>query len=230
MSPDRYNLAIETATADGSVALGRGDEMLADEALPTQQRHAIGLMPMIDRLTQQHGFAPGEAGEVYVSVGPGSFTGLRIGMTAAKTLARTTGAKLVAVPTLEVIAENAPAEYARIAVCLNAKRGQCFTGIYDRTAETWQAISKPALLTPDEIAAHEPAAVIGDAFVIEKLDWPGAIKRLDPALAVPRAAVVWRLGRALAARGAFTDAYALVPMYVRLPEAEEKWRERQAAS
>lgn len=230
MPRKRYNLAIETATADGGVALGCGDELLAAEQLPAQQRHAIGLLPAVDRLTREHGFAPSDAEHIYVSVGPGSFTGLRIGITAAKMLARLTGAKLVAVPTLDVIAENAPTDRPRVAVCLNAKRGQCFTGIYDRLDDRWARRVEPALLTPDQIAGHEPAALIGDAFVIEQLEWSPSIERLDPTLAVPCARVVWQLGRALAERSAFTEAYALAPTYVRLPDAEEKWRERQAAS
>ncbi len=228
MPTARYNLAIETSSPAGSVSLGAGDELLESGVLPAQQRHAIALMPAVDAMVARHGFQPRDCEAVFVSVGPGSFTGLRIGVTIAKTLARVSGAAIAAVPTLDVIAENVTADHERVAVCLNAKRGQCFTGVYQRTEDGWQRITDPALLTPPQVAEHEPAAVVGDAHVVERLDWPGAIERLGVELAVPRSEVVWRLGRAMLERGETTDPYALSPLYVRLPEAEEIWQKNQA--
>ena len=90
-------LAIETSGREGSVAVLRDGDVLAEEHFPHGLKHAAELVPMIDRLCAAQGWAPGDVAEVYVSVGPGSFTGLRVGITVAKSLAFATGAALVAV-------------------------------------------------------------------------------------------------------------------------------------
>jgi len=226
MSASQYSLAIETSARQGGVTLGRGDELV--ESLPLgQKRHAVELMPAIDELARRHGFTPKQIARVYVSVGPGSFTGLRIGITTAKTLAHTTGAKLVAVPTLDVVVENAPADRPHVAVCLAAKRGQCYTGVYSRNGDGWQRELDPMLLSPAELVerAERPLAVIGDH--LPDFDWPNDVECLGASLAMPSSAVVWRLGQKLAEAGTFTEPLALTPHYVRLPEAEEVWRAKQ---
>jgi tRNA threonylcarbamoyladenosine biosynthesis protein TsaB len=221
-----FNLAIETSSRHGSVTLGRADVMLATVELPEQRRHAVELMPAIDRLCRDHGAGPRAIGEIYVSVGPGSFTGLRVGVTTAKILGRVTGAKLVAVPTLAVVAANAPADMPRVAVMLNAKGGRCFTGVFEEA----RPVGEPSLMTPAELANMYRGPLIGDH--LPPFDWPEDVQLLDSSLAVPRSAVVWSIGRKLAVEGRFTPALEFVPLYVRLPEAEELWqaRNQQAAS
>jgi tRNA A37 threonylcarbamoyladenosine modification protein TsaB len=139
-----------------------------------------------------------------------------------------TGAKLVAVPTLDIVIENAPVEHEHVAVCLGAKRGQCFTGVYHRDADHWQRVIDPTLMTPAELIqrAKRPLAVVGDH--LPPFDWPGDVECLDGALAEPRSEVAWRLGRAAAKAGRFVEALALTPLYIRLPEAEEVWQAKQA--
>ncbi len=227
---ETYSLAIETSSRSGGVALGRGAEMLREIELGEQKRHAVGLMPGIDALCKERGIGPRDIGVIYVSVGPGSFTGLRVGITTAKILGRTTGAKLVAVPTLDVIVENAPTDLPHVAVCLNAKRGQCFTGIYTRCEAGWEPRIEPSLLSPDEMLskAPRPLAVIGDA--LSPQEWPNDVQLLGSDLARPRVATVWRLGRVLAERGLYIDPVQMTPLYVRLPEAEELWQKRQATA
>ncbi|MBI1370100.1 MAG: tRNA (adenosine(37)-N6)-threonylcarbamoyltransferase complex dimerization subunit type 1 TsaB [Planctomycetes bacterium] len=229
MNQGDYNLSIETSGRHGGVALGRGDELIEAVDLPEQRRHAVALLPTIDALCGRHGVTPGSIGEIHVSVGPGSFTGLRIGITTAKTMAHVTGAKLVAVPTLDVVVENAPADRKTVAVCLAAKRGQCFTGVYDRRGDRWERRIEPSLLTPGELVEQVPGelAVIGDH--LPEFDWPSGVECLPPALARPRGAVVWRLGRALAKAGRFVEPLALAPLYIRLPEAEEVYQARHGS-
>ena len=98
------NLAIETSGRRGEIALGRDDELLAVRELPQKRRHNIDLMQTVDELFGEHGVRPGDLGEIYISSGPGSFTGLRIGMTAAKMLSMSGKVRLVSVPTLEATA------------------------------------------------------------------------------------------------------------------------------
>ena len=234
MPNEPVNLALETSSRHGSIAVGRGDRLLETVVLAEQQRHAIELLPRLNALAAKHRFAPADIREVFVSVGPGSFTGLRVAVTTAKMLALAHGAKLVAVPTLDVVVQNAAAGDAgdqaptTVAVLLNAKGGRCFTAVYDRRQGRWMARGAPALLTPSEAIARAgtPLTIIADR--LPTCDLPDGVTVRTGPLAVPRAESVWRLGRNLARREAFTAPHALSPLYVRLPDAEEKWRERHA--
>ncbi len=91
MGDGRYNLAIETSSRSASIALGCADRLIEAVDLPPQRRHNVGLMPAIDRLCGAHGVTPRDLAEVYVSLGPGSFTGLRVAVAAVKMLALAQG-------------------------------------------------------------------------------------------------------------------------------------------
>ncbi|HXE54444.1 MAG TPA: tRNA (adenosine(37)-N6)-threonylcarbamoyltransferase complex dimerization subunit type 1 TsaB, partial [Tepidisphaeraceae bacterium] len=101
-------LAIETSGRISSVAIVEDGRVLGEDQFPHGLQHAAEIIPRIDRLCRSHDWAPADLRELYVSAGPGSFTGLRIGITLAKTLALATGAKIVAVPSVRVLARNAP--------------------------------------------------------------------------------------------------------------------------
>lgn len=225
------SLAIETSSRQGSISLGRGDQLLQTVELPGQQRHAIALMPAIDDLIGRHSMQPSSIDEIYVSLGPGSFTGMRIGLTIAKMLGRLLGAGLVGVPTLPVVAMNIPPAAGQwLAVCLNAKRGQMFTGIFQSSEDDscgWLSVGSPALLKPSEMlqAAGRPLWIIGDT--LPDFDLPEQVEILSPMLAIPSSRYVWQIGRRMAREGRFTDPVALLPQYIRLPEAEELWQARQ---
>jgi tRNA threonylcarbamoyladenosine biosynthesis protein TsaB len=224
MTDRRYILAIETATATGSIALGEEERLVDVVPLDQAQRHGVELMPAIDRICQDYSIQPPDLRAVCVSIGPGSFTGLRIGVTTAKMLAHTTGCALVAVPTLDVIARNAPARYANVAVMLNAKRGQAFTGIYQQDESGMRCIVEHSLMTPDQVLAQtgRPLVLLGDSAVQRLGPEPGeGVQWLDASLAIPRAEVVLSLGRDLLGEGRCVDPVQLTPLYVRLPEAEE---------
>src|SRR5512146_512531 len=111
-------LAIETSGRVGSIALAQGGSILAEAEFEHGLKHAAEIIPMIDRLCRERQWTPRDIEHAYVSAGPGSFTGLRIGITLAKTLAFATGAKLVAVPTVRVLAENAPAGARNVIIVL----------------------------------------------------------------------------------------------------------------
>ncbi|MFT3788104.1 MAG: tRNA (adenosine(37)-N6)-threonylcarbamoyltransferase complex dimerization subunit type 1 TsaB [Tepidisphaeraceae bacterium] len=220
-------LALETSGRTGSVALHRDGVLIAERSYPHGLQHAAAVVPMVDELCRSHGLAPSSIEAVYVSAGPGSFTGLRVGVTMAKTLAFATGAKLVAVPTVDVLAANAPPEATNVIVILDAKRGQIFTARFARSSEGALTAIEPAHL--DTLKAMldrtpRPVWLIG-----EGIDYHREAIPIDPATIVgeksawtPRAAVVAELGSALAAAGQFVDPYKLTPIYIRLAEAEEK--------
>lgn len=243
MGESAYNLAIETSSRRGSVTIGHGSgsgaKLLETLVMGQQRRNAMDLMPAIDELCRRHSVTPTQIGALFVSVGPGSFTGLRIGITTAKTLAATLKAQVVAVPTLDAVienvsTENAPPHHPLVAVMLNAKRGQCYTGLYRREENTagsaWAPAFEPRLMSVDELieSADRPLAILSDQLPKEALPdgAPEGVVILDAELAIPSSETVWRLGQAKLAKGETIDPLALNPLYIRLPEAEEVWQAR----
>ena len=234
MADPPYNLAIETSGRHGSVSLGRGDDLLASEHLTQQRRHNVGLMPAIDRLCREHGASPRELRELYVSLGPGSFTGLRVGITTAKMIALATGAKVVGVPTLEVLSPNAPDEVEHVAVGLNLKRETLYSAVFRRPRKRHPGgngvalLVDPALRTLEELlrVTPRPAALIAEKLPDHAATLPDDIAALPPSAAVARSEIVWHLGRERAKRGDFTVPAKLRPLYVREPEAVTLWNQR----
>ncbi|MEX1015225.1 MAG: tRNA (adenosine(37)-N6)-threonylcarbamoyltransferase complex dimerization subunit type 1 TsaB [Phycisphaeraceae bacterium] len=228
-----YNLAIETASRHGSLALGRGDELLATVALPVQRRHRVGLLPGIAAICAEHDVTAGDLGELYVSLGPGSFTGLRVAMASAATLSLAQPVKIVGVPTLEALARNTPTEHERVAVCLNVKRGTAWSAVYEREGDGWRIIVEPALRSLGELLelAARPTALLGDPLPTPPEvpePWPAGVTVLNGELARPRAEAVWRIGRERARQQMFIPPADLRPIYAREPEAVTLWNQRHA--
>ncbi len=125
-------LALETSGTAGSVALLEGQHIAGQEFLPEGQRTAQTLAPTIRNLLSRAKWRPGDVGLVAVAQGPGSFTGLRIGVTTAKTFAYAIDAEILGVDTLEVVATRAPASCQRLDVVLDAQRREVFATRFRR--------------------------------------------------------------------------------------------------
>ncbi len=226
-------LAIETSHRGGGVALvdGRGDrfELLGEAPLetgggPDPRRAAQTLVPSIALLLKQHGLAPQDLQLVAVASGPGSFTGLRIGVVAAKTMAHAAGAKLVGVHTLAAIAEGCARESGRLWAIADAQRGELFCAAFD-ASDTAPPRQPPTHTVPiaDWLARLEPGdAVAGQPLneLAERL--PEGVAAVDQERWTLTAASVGRLGLRLAQAGLFDDPLQLVPSYYRRSAAEEK--------
>jgi tRNA threonylcarbamoyladenosine biosynthesis protein TsaB len=223
-------IAIETSGKTGSIALADGSSVLVEEQFPHGLKHAAEIVPIIDRLCRARGWGPRDLEHLYVSAGPGSFTGLRIGITLAKTLAFATGVKLVAVPTLRVLAENAPPEASNLVLVLDAKRDQIFTARYERRQEGWREGESAHLdsLTSMLQRTPRPVHLLGEGIPYQKKFIPSdpAIIVTPPDLWRARAAAVAKIGAELARAGNFSDPDRLTPIYIRLPEAEEKFAQQ----
>lgn len=227
--PDRpYNLAIETSGRSGSVTLGRGDEVIESAELQNKRRHNVELIPTIDALCKRHGIAPGAVGQVYVSLGPGSFAGLRVGVTTAKMLALASGVQVFGIPTLDVLSHNAPAEAQHVAVCLNLKRETVHCAVYERVDENRSAIVEPKLRTMAELLdlCPRPVSLIGDPLPAIPDELASGVTILPAEAAVGRSLAVWKLGRLAAETREPDDPMKLAPMYIREPEAVEIWNQR----
>jgi tRNA threonylcarbamoyladenosine biosynthesis protein TsaB len=230
-------LAIETATSAQSVALFEEDRLLADISYEATAHKGGLLLPAVDRLLKQAGLAAKDLGAVAVSVGPGSFTGLRVGLATAKGLALGTGAMLVGVPTLEVLAEGYAVPDVTICALLDARRGEVFMALFKRVgaggAETHlERLSPDAVLTPEAVKsvlarAESPVHLIGDGAVRYR-------ERFDAMLGdrvcmtetglrtVPSAAMAGLVGLRQLAGGKRPGA-VVEPVYLRKAEAEVNW-------
>lgn len=226
-------LAIETSSRTGSVAIASGAQLIRQIDLPPKMRHAVELMPAIRDLLAEAKWTPRDLNQIYVSTGPGSFTGLRIAITIARSLAQAVGAQTVAVPTLDAIALNAPADVQNLAVILDAKRGQVFAARYARqngiVVRTWG----PGLIDPAYFVRETPVplAVTGEGVDYHRVTLQAALENsyheLPRELWFGTARGIHEIGYKLAKNCEFTPWAQLIPTYIRLAEAEEVWRKKQ---
>lgn len=222
-------IAVETSGRRGSVALAIGDETPAQSDFSQDMRHSSELLPAIKGLLEQFGKKPAQIQHVYLSIGPGSFTGLRIAVTFAKTLAMANSVKIVAVNTSDVIFANIqerPAELQcdRFVTIIDAKRGQFFVAAYCKTDSGYKNILPDSMMSAEQIIekfadSEHPTALLGEGLVYyaDKFKTRGIIVT-DQKYWWPAAANVHRLGWEKAAKGEFTDALELQPMYLRQPQ------------
>lgn len=234
------SLAIETSGHDSSVALGIGDAIAAIGRIQ-QKRHAVDLVPTIDNLFKDNALTPSDLSEIYISIGPGSFTGLRIGITVAKLLARTTGAKIVAVPTLDSLAyglshADHPPLPDVVAIMLNIKNETGWANLYLSSPSGWAPSLASGLFTLSTLKEHAstPLGLIAEILPesIESAPDPAAalsalnIRHLPQDLTLSQASSVWHIGRQMASQGLFTDPLSIAPLYAREPEAVTLWNKR----
>lgn len=219
MSDRTASLALETSGRTAHVALGLNGQFIEARGVPRTRRNNLELIPTADALLRGHDLTPGGLTELYVSVGPGSFTGLRMAIAAAKMLAMTNpGLKLVAAPTLDVLAYQNKQDDGPIAVCLNIKRGTMYCAVYQGD----RRVVEPALRTLDELiaAVSDPEQLS----LVCEVDL-GHAAQLPPERAVVDPRWTWAVGHRLAQEGHFTDPRELLPLYIREPEAVTLWNE-----
>lgn len=217
--------------------MGCGPRVLGTRAILGSRRHAAEFIPAVADVCREHSVSPTAIGLVFVSTGPGSFTGLRISTAAARMIALATDARVVAVPTLEVIAQNATDTAAppdRLVVMLDAKRGNVYAAAFAHREGHYVSLGEPVEADPARFLADHggsASAVMGTGVAVHRETVESCrCPILSESLNQPRPETVYRLGFSRAVAGAFTDRRALVPTYVRPPEAEEKWRQRNESS
>ncbi len=230
MSHEPLLLAIETATAAAGVALLRGDAVIAARALSGERQAAETLLPAVIALLADANVALAAIDAFAVSAGPGSFTGLRVGVATVKGLAFGSDARVVSVPTLGALALRATPAPGPIVALLDARRGEVYAALYDGDLAQPPRIG-PVVLRPDaladiiaSLATGQTCTVIGEgvAVVADLLHarFGDALRLVPPPPGLPAAAAVGQLGARLLAAGAGISADALAPVYVRRAEAE----------
>jgi tRNA threonylcarbamoyladenosine biosynthesis protein TsaB len=221
-------LGIETSGPKGGVALltERGCE---ERRFDTQRSLGAELAPAIQDLLDKAGLGPANPPDlVAVDLGPGSYTGLRVGLAAAKGLAFAWGRPLIGVRLVDALARQAPP--ARRVVCaVDAQRGEVWHCVLERRGPTAELVQEARISEFDFLAQAlaEDAIVIGDAAHTVERALAGRSLRVAPGeLAWPQPRLVAELGRERHLRGEREDAIALSPVYLRANEAEERRRKR----
>jgi len=229
-------LAIESATAHASVALLRGAEVVARRAGDGRQHHSETLLPMVDAVLAEAGLRLDGVTACAVSIGPGSFTSLRVGLATVKGLCFASDRPTVAVPTLAALAHAAVHGGAAkgddlVVPVLDARRGEVYAAAYRfeaSTAGAWPSeVLAPRVLAADALVEALPdgGCLVGDGVPVIVAGLAGAVGRsaLDVrsgARVLPDAASVGWLGRRALEAGEGVDAADLVPRYLRRAEAE----------
>ncbi len=225
-------LAIDTSELVGSVAALSDGNVLAENKLPHDQGSAQSLAPAIARLLDTVAWKAAEVQAVAVTDGPGSFTGLRVGVTTAKVFAYSVKAEVLAIDTLEAIAAACPAEVDRVAVAMDAQRGQVVAVSFQRGSDGWFSPEGPWQLADfDAWLAGLPdgIAVTGPVLHRASQELPAHLRVLPSQYWSPTASAVGRLAARRIARGERDDLWTVSPRYSRRSAAEEKWERTQQA-
>ncbi|GAB4389189.1 MAG: tRNA (adenosine(37)-N6)-threonylcarbamoyltransferase complex dimerization subunit type 1 TsaB [Thermodesulfovibrionales bacterium] len=224
-------LAVETSTMMGGVAIVDDREGLVVESrLSVKAAHSARLMPELDRALRAAGLGLGDINALAVSAGPGSFTGLRIGLATVKGLAFSTGLPVVAVPTLEAFAWCFPQSPHPVCPMLDARKKEVYAGVF-----AWEGGDLARLVAETNIRAADLARMVEDRPGV-LFAGQGAVIYQDeiravlgeralfapPHLMAPMPSAVALVGLARALAGEFSDPRSLGPVYIRKSEAESK--------
>jgi tRNA threonylcarbamoyladenosine biosynthesis protein TsaB len=219
-------LGIETSTSRLGLALWRDASGLGELVLDLGRKHCEKILVGLDGLLSDLGVRVGELDGIAVSQGPGSFTGVRIGLAFAQGLAVAGGSRLVGIPTLDAIAHGASLWQGPLVACLDARRDEVYFCAYKRVGVGAERLDGEAMVgSPERVAAH--CAALGPRVLLvgngaERVPHAaGAGVVLAPAdLAHPRAQVVAALGAERLARGGGEEPERVEPIYVRRSDAE----------
>ncbi|HOM72947.1 MAG TPA: tRNA (adenosine(37)-N6)-threonylcarbamoyltransferase complex dimerization subunit type 1 TsaB [Armatimonadota bacterium] len=218
-------LAIDTSTDIAGLALATEDKLISELSFRHKMDLLQRLMPNVDRLISDAGMKQSDLDALVVSLGPGSFTGLRIGMAAAKSIAHVLGKPIIGVPTMDVLAESAAAACPKsIVTAIHARPGDVFWSLFRCEAGKLAKVVEDEASTVEEMlerACQEDQVVFcGDGVernraIIEQKCGPDSI--LPQWYHFPRASVLVSLGIRRLLRGESDDLFSLTPRYVRKP-------------
>jgi tRNA threonylcarbamoyladenosine biosynthesis protein TsaB len=218
-------LALETSGFGAAVALLEDGTLLVEEQLGSEERSARGLAPLIQTVLSQLDWQPGDVELIGVTLGPGSFTGLRVGVTTAKMLAFAIGCKLVGVNTLRALAEPLPVEFERGWSILDAQRGELFAQAWRRQAGVVEPMGDVEVLSELALIGKLQSgdAIVGPVLARVAEQIPAGAHVVAESFWQPTAASVGRLAHKAFLSGQVDDAISLVPQYFRRTAAEEQW-------
>jgi tRNA threonylcarbamoyladenosine biosynthesis protein TsaB len=221
-------LAIETSTMLGGVAIMDSDTLIAESRINIKITHSESIMGEIDHMLMRSRLTIGDIDVICISIGPGSFTGLRVGLSTAKGLVYATGSKLVAVPTLEAFAWNIPFSMHQVCPLLDARKKEVYAAIFKWTDKGFIRVVYEQAVRIDNLLSKitSPTIFIGEGAVMYRDRIEKRLGNLAiftaPQWTVPSPSAVAFLGMQKAKRREYEDPLRLVPLYLRKSEAEIK--------
>ncbi len=228
-------LAVDTSSNVATIALMEDEKLIAEIVLNYKKTHSEKLMPMMEDLLNQCDVKPTEIDIFTASVGPGSFTGLRIGITTIKAMAQALNKPVVGVSTLEGLAFNLPYAEGLICPIIDAQRDVVYTALYRWEGTGLVEVMQQQVLSVEELINYlhtkdEKIIFIGDA--VEKFNEILQEKLMDKAsfppnsVVFPRASSIAALARKSALKGQLMEAATMIPLYMRKSQAENQYDEK----
>lgn len=228
-------LGLDTSTMMTTCAVMEAESLLGEFSLSLDMSHSEALVPMIGELMDNLGMRISDMDGFAVSKGPGSFTGLRIGLATAKGFAHVTGKPIVGVSSLEVLADNMYG-HEIVVPMMDARRDRVFTAIYTMEGDRWIPLLGPDALPVEELIKiikrdHERIVLVGDGAVRYRNEFvEGLGNRIlfaPGSLNLSRAASVCRLGMAKLAEGRSDDMFTMAPEYLRDSQAQRMQKKKR---
>ncbi len=229
-------LGIESATQQVGCAIGGHEGVLASAHSARGRRHAESLAPQMQFVLNQARVTIDEISVVAVDVGPGLYTGLRVGVSTAMATAFGLGVPMIGVSSLDLVAF--PVRHTRrlIAAAIDARRGELFTAFYRQVPGGLQRVTEPHVVSPDDLfnelmAEGTECLVVGDGAIRYRAELSGIskVEVADESLAYPSAASLVALAHARALREEFVQPSEISPLYLRRPDAEANWSSRSVS-
>jgi tRNA threonylcarbamoyladenosine biosynthesis protein TsaB len=228
-------LAIDTCDARGSVAVLRCDAVLGLRVHEALEEYSSWLIPSAEAALQDAGLKMEDVGGFAVAAGPGSFTGVRVGLTTVKAWVEVLGKPVAAVSRLEAIAEESRVSETFVGAFADARRGQVFGAVYKRTGGGLVLVGEESVMAPDEFVRSVREVTCGGPagwastdreIITSQADWRQREARGECVVAVTTvlAPVIGRIGARKIAAGEATDALRLDANYVRRSDAEIFWK------
>lgn len=225
-------LAIETSTMLGGVAIADEKGLIAETRLNVKSTHSERLMATIDEQLRQSEMTLNDIDVFAVASGPGSFTGLRIGLSTAKGLCYATGRPLVMVPTLDAFARSFPFSKHPVCVMLDARRGEVYAAVFQWDGGFVKLLDEVSA-SPEELFrdVSGPVVLAGEGALVYRVRLVALLG--ERALFAPLISMVQSpanvamLGLEKALQGQYTEASAAEPLYIRKSEAEVKWSQKR---
>ncbi len=223
-------LGIETSTPQVSVAVGSEEGILASCLLGRGRSHVEFVAPAISFALSRAGVELRRLAGVAVSTGPGLFTGLRVGVAAARALAQALDLPLIGIPSLDLLAYRVRFASRLVCAAIDAKRGEVYAGLYRPVPGGMQRVGEFRLWSPASLAAEldatgEDVLLVGDGFLVHRRAFLGLERAewVSPAMSFPSAEVLVELAVPRLHREEYSSPFEVRPIYLRKSDAEIAW-------
>lgn len=228
-------LGIDTSTMAANVAVLEDDKLICEYTINTKKTHSQKLMPMIENMLKLSDLDIKEIDAIAICVGPGSFTGLRIGMATAKAMAHVNNIPLIGVNSLEILGANMDLCNRNICSILDAQRNQVYMNKYILKDDKITELEEISIKAIDELleeisSSNEDWVLVGEAVYKykEKIEEISNITIPSPANNITKASTLCFVARdKMLANDQVYNCYNINPMYIRKSQAEEQYEEKQ---